>query len=255
MHPHRLALALALTAGCADDAATTPAPSAADLAFTSLPATTRVELVPTSPAVAARCATELAATWCSPTAALTAARQCRARLTAAERAACDPTRGCVAPYVPARATACVEGVTYSSPAMCSAPLADNCAFYRSCLEASHPCGEAGYALGFGELLCYLFIDHREEFTPDGQRWLREVRTCLQRSLAEISARPVMSCDALAGEAYASHTTCYTARDNSFCALPPPDVLRLASLLGPYLRDPRAMAQTRAVLASCSSTTP
>lgn len=251
----RLLLTLTLVASCGDASDAPPAPSPEDLAFTSLAATSRVELVPTASAVASRCAAELAATYCSPTAALTAARACRARLTAAERGTCDALRGCVVPYVPTRPGACVEGRTYSASATCEAPVADNCAFYRACLDGAHPCGADGYALGFGEPLCYLFIDHRDEFTPDGQRWLREVRTCLQRSLAAISARPVTSCSALADEAYASHTSCYTAADNSFCALPPSDVLRLASLLGPYLRDPRAMAQTRAVSMICASRSP
>lgn len=144
------------------------------------------------------------------------------------------------------------GPTYASPAACVTPVADNCAFYRACLEAAHPCGAQGYALGFGEPLCYLFIARRDEFTPAGQRWLRGVRTCLQRELAALSARSDLTCDALADAAYASHTTCYTAADNSFCALPPVDVVRLASIVGPYLRDPRANAQTREVAAICAN---
>ncbi|MEZ4392792.1 MAG: hypothetical protein R3A48_17015 [Polyangiales bacterium] len=108
----------------------------------------------------------------------------------------------------------------------------------------------GYALGFGEPLCYLFIDRREEFSPEGQRWLRGVRTCLQRALTALAARPSLSCDALADEAYASHTACYTARDNSYCALPPADVGRLARMLLPYFSDPRVQAQARAVNEAC-----
>lgn len=251
----RIALALTLAASCGDSAEAPPATAPEDLAFTAIAADARVELVPTAPAVAARCAAELGATYCTPATALAAARACRARLTAAERGTCDATRGCVVPYVPSRTGACVAGPSYATPTACAEPVPDNCAFYRACLDAAHPCGDDGYALGFGEALCYLFIDHRDEFTPEGQRWLRAVRTCLQRSLAALSARPVTSCGALADEAYASHTSCYTAPDNSFCALPPADVLRLASLLGPYLRDPRAMAQTRAVSMICASMTP
>ena len=123
------------------------------------------------------------------------------------------------------------------------------------LDAAHPCGDAGYALGFGERLCYVFIERRDEFTPEGQRWLRDVRTCLQASLATLAAAPSMSCDALADAAYASHTRCYTVPDNSFCALPPADVLRLATLLGPYFRDPRVAAQTRAVAEICAARNP
>lgn len=255
---HRSFLALcAILAGCGDPTGSPPptTPGPEDPAFATLDAGSPVELIPTTSAVTARCAAELASTFCTPSAALAAARACRARLTPAERDACDATRGCVAPYVPTRPGACVAGAAYPSREVCATPLADNCAFYRACLEAAHPCGAAGYALGFGEPLCYLFIDHRDDFTPAGQRWLRDVRTCLQRSLAALAARPTASCDALADDAYASHTSCYTAPESSFCALPPADVLRLANLLGPYLRDPRAAAQTRAVASICAARAP
>ena len=253
MKPGRaLALALSL-AGCAAPDAAPVSPE--DLAFTALPAGATVELVPTTAAATTRCATELGATYCSPAAALAAARACRARLTADERAACDATRGCVVPYVPTRPGACVPGAAYAAPAACAAPVADNCAFYRACLDAAHPCGDAGYALGFGERLCYVFIERREEFTPEGQRWLRDVRTCLQASLATLAAAPTMTCDTLADAAYASHTRCYTVADNSFCTLPSADVLRLATLLGPYFRDPRVAAQTRAVAEICAARNP
>ena len=101
----------------------------------------------------------------------------------------------------------------------------------------------------------VFVDHRDDFTPAGQRWLRDVRTCLQRELAALAAQPAMTCDTLADAAYASHTRCYTAPDNSFCTLPPVDVIRLVGLLGPYLSDPRAAAQTRAVSEHCAHPTP
>ena len=39
------------------------------------------------------------------------------------------------------------------------------------------------------------------------------------------------------------------------ALPPADVLRLATLLGPYFRDPRVAAQTRAVAEICAARNP
>lgn len=243
-----------LVAACGAEPTPLP-PIPEDPAFAVLPANTAVALVPTTPAVTLRCASELGTTWCSPAAALAAVRACRARLTADERMACDSERGCVAPYTPTRAGPCVQGPTYPTLAACATPVEDDCAFYRACLEASHPCGATGYALGFGEPLCFLFIDRRASFSPAGQRWLRGVRTCLQRSLAALVSRPVASCDALADEAYASHTQCYTAADNSFCALPPGDVLRLATLLGPYLRDPRAAEQTRAVARICAGEQP
>jgi hypothetical protein len=227
-------------------------PNPEDLAFTMLPSNTSVELIPTHASVFSRCAAFLGSTYCTPTAALTAARACRAQLSAAERAACDPMRGCLVPYVATRTGACVAGSTYTSAARCEVPVADNCAFYRQCLDASHACGNNGYALGFGERICYLFIERREEFSPEGQRWLRDVRTCLQHSLVSLLNSSSSTCDGLADEAYASHTRCYTAPENSFCMLPPSDVLQLVQLLGPYLRDPRVSAQTEAVATICAA---
>jgi hypothetical protein len=216
---------------------------------------TAVELIPTSSGVISGCAAELGATFCSPTDALAAEQACSARLTPAEQAGCDPASGCLVPYAPTRPGPCVPGPTYTSLTECATPVLDSCAFYRSCLEEAHPCGAGGYALGFGEPLCYLFIDHRDAFTPAGQRWLSGVRTCLQRALAPLVSSPVASCDALADEAYASHTSCYTAPDNSFCALAPPDVTALAGLLFPYLDDPKVIAQVHAVNAICADAGP
>jgi hypothetical protein len=211
-----------------------------------------VELIPTSPGAIASCVAELGATYCTSADALAAGEACVARLTSDEQAGCDPARGCFVPYTPIRPGPCVSGPTYPSLAACATPVLDNCAFYRSCLEEAHPCGADGYALAFGEQLCYRFIDRRDAFTPAGQKWLEGVRTCLQRALAPLVSSPSSSCDALADEAYASHTACYTDPDNSFCALPAADVITLAGILFPYLGDPKVKAQVQAVNAACAA---
>lgn len=210
-----------------------------------------VELIPTSPGAIASCAAELGTTYCTSTDALAAGEACVARLTPEEQTGCDPERGCFVPYTPTRPGACVSGPTYPSLAACATPVLDNCAFYRSCLEEAHPCGAGGYALAFGEQLCYRFIDRRDAFTPAGQQWLEGVRTCLQRALAPLVSSPSSSCDALADEAYASHTACYTAPESSFCTLPAADVIALTGILLPYLDDPKVKAQIQAVNAACS----
>ncbi|MFO0608094.1 MAG: hypothetical protein U0324_33325 [Polyangiales bacterium] len=251
--PVRASLSLLLAVACSEPAA--PAPDPADAPFAALSAGVAIELVPTAPAVRARCAAELAATYCAPADALAAARACRARLTTEERDACDPALGCAAPYTPTRPGPCVAGPAYAAPGRCMAPVEDGCAFYRACLEGPHACGATGYALGFGEPLCYLFVQRRGEFSAAGQRWLRGVRTCLQRTLVELAARPSLTCDALADAAYASHAGCYTAAGNSYCDLPPEDMGRLAVLLRPYFSDPRVTAQIRAVTDVCARASP
>jgi hypothetical protein len=214
-----------------------------------------IELIPTSPEILAACAPELATTYCAPADALAAMESCNARLSPTEQAACDAESACVVPYSPTRPGPCAAGPTYPSLAQCTAPVEDGCAFYRSCLDAAQPCGAEGYALGFGEPLCYLFIEHRAEFTPAGQRWLQGVRTCLQRALAPLVSSPAASCDALADEAFASHTSCYTDPDDSFCALASEDVIRLTGLLFPYLDDPRVAKQVHEVNAICAGKSP
>ena len=229
--------------------------SAADGAAEHAQAPRAIELVPTSDAVLAACADELDRTYCADADALAAANACAAKLTSTERASCDPERGCVVAYEATRQGACTPGPTYPSVAQCAAPVEDDCAFYAACLEAAHPCGGSGYALGFGEPLCYRFIDRRDRFTPAGQAWLRGVRTCLQRALAPLVSEPVASCDALADAAFASHTRCYTEPDGSFCSLASADVLALTGLLFPYLGDPRVKAQIAAVSAVCADAGP
>ena len=66
-----------------------------------------------------------------------------------------------------------------------------------------------------------------------------------------AASPVASCDALADEAFASHTTCYTEPDNSFCDLGSADVSALTNLLLPYLSNPRVPPQIEAVSTICA----
>ena len=244
--PH-LAAAM-LLAGAVACAATAPAVpvGAADAA---------VILVPTSSAPLGPCAAELAATYCSAADAQAARAACVARLSVADVATCDPALGCLTLYSPTHAGPCVAGPTYSSASACASPVDDTCSFYRGCLEVAAPCGAEGYALAFGEPLCYVFLQHRDDFSPAGQHWLQSVRACLQRQLAVQLAQPATSCDALSAQAYASHTTCYTAPDDSFCALATGDVAALVAIVAPYLGNPQVAAQVGTVAGICSGNGP
>ncbi len=206
-----------------------------------------VELIATDPAVLAACRAELSTTYCSADAAAAALKTCAAQVPA------DPSA--VATYTPARAGPCAPGPTYADAAQCATPVADNCAFYRACLEPAHPCGATGYALAFGEPLCYLFIAHRADFSAAGQRWLQGVRTCLQDKLALQLATSATDCDTWSAAAYASHVPCYTAPGNSFCDLAPADVAALETLVLPYLDNPQVAQAIGAVAAICASIKP
>jgi hypothetical protein len=155
----------------------------------------------------------------------------------APTATLDAPLGTSAPLAPHTAAACQH------------PARDDCSFYRSCLESSRPCGDDGYALAYGERLCYAFIEQRGSFSIEGQRWLGGVRSCLQEALVPMLHEPG-SCRALLDDAYATHPDCYTAADNSICSLPAGDVLELASILGEDLFSARALAQMRDVAHTC-----
>ena len=122
-------------------------------------------------------------------------------------------------------------------------------------ESAHPCGASGYALGFGERMCYAFVARRAEFSAAGQAWLRGVRTCLQRALVPLLPASTLACSALGDAAYASHAGCYTAADNSICDLPFTDVLTLAAVLSRDLLDPRAIRQMGEVAKTCLTVAP
>lgn len=205
-------------------------------------------LVSTSPKVSERCARELSATYCTSADVTAAAESCKRRLSPDITLTCSRA-GCVLPYAAYR-DRCVAGPTYASPAACATPVADDCAFYRTCLEGAHPCGPSGYALGFGERMCHVFIARRGEFSLAGQAWLRGVRTCLQRALVPLLPSPSPGCGPLGDIAYASHAGCYTAPGNTICALPFSDVLALANVLSLDLLDPRAIRQMREVAKTC-----
>ncbi len=249
----RTALTLALAAwlilslGCTDAPASDAGVPTEDLGPELAGA---VALIPATPAVAQVCAAEVTSTACSTHDAAALMAQCRDRL-AARGISCSTVADCLATYRPSRPVACRAGATYPERASCAEAVEDDCAFYRACLDAAHPCGADGYALAFGERLCNTFIARREEFSPAGQAWLRGVRTCLQRALVPLVGASAQSCDALGDAAYASHAGCYTAPGNSVCALSSADLAALTRVLAPWLRDPRALRQIGEVLRSCS----
>lgn len=102
-------------------------------------------------------------------------------------------------------------VSAQLPAGCI-PSQTNCTFYASCVESAIPCGPSGYAIGYGQKFCNLFTQNFNDFSSKGQRWLDNVRFCLQTALipevtlAEAGQPP--TCPALQNFAFASHVNCY-----------------------------------------------
>lgn len=187
-----------------------------------------IVLVATDEVVRARCAPELATTYCSESSARAAATRCDARLSADERASCGGA-ACTSFFSPTRDGACRESITYDTPRSCRTPVYDDCSFYRSCLDPARSCGEDGYALRFGERFCNTFMEEKHQFTPAGQTWLRSVRRCLQAELVHSLDDPP-SCEALADTAFKTHARCYTDRADSICSLDGHDVKALLQLI-------------------------
>lgn len=203
------------------------------------------------PALAAfeKACRELARTYCSREDVNRASRACTAKLSGSVTRACERP-GCTVPFVASRATDCTSGATYPSAASCASPVVNDCSFYRTCLEPAHRCGEDGYGLGFGERLCYTFLAHDDEFSPLARAWLSGVRQCLQRELVPLLSTP-LSCGDVATKGYASHMRCYTAPEQSICALPLADVAHLTTLLGTDLITVEALGQVRDVALHCA----
>jgi hypothetical protein len=127
---------------------------------------------------------------------------------------------------------------YPSIERCAAPVNGTCAFYAGCLERALPCGESGYALGFGEKFCTGF--RSTQLSEAGETWKRSTMMCLQRAMVgrvrsakafADSAASATTCNAVFDEAFASHPACYTDSRHSICNLPASDLVRISSTIG------------------------
>ena len=89
---------------------------------------------------------------------------------------------------------------YPTPAACKTPRARSCHFYSACLEAGQACGEAGYALGYGERYCYAFKN--AQFSAKGEVWRDGVMQCLQKALVTRLAEKPATCGEIEDFAFA-----------------------------------------------------
>lgn len=213
------ALAIAMT-GCASEVDET----------TSLesPLTgTRARVVPLDDTSRAACRTEAEQIYCSEGEARAAAAKC-ARQGAAGKVVVSASSG------PCKTT----GPAYPTVEACTRPNTLDCSFYSACLERSTPCGDSGYALGFGEKYCTAF--RSAKLTPTGQKWVERTMLCLQQALVpevvaagSLSSPPASAarCEEVFDKAFASHPACYTAKESSVCFLPPSDVVAVLDTIG------------------------
>jgi len=103
------------------------------------------------------------------------------------------------------------------PRLCYSPDGTDCGWYKNCLEKRYNCQgtTAGYAILFAEKYCKLQSQSKTLFTASGQKWIDEVRKCLQVSLAPL-LRPwnEYTCQAIQEFAFKSHSPCYLDPGNS-----------------------------------------
>lgn len=98
---------------------------------------------------------------------------------------------------------------------------ESCSFYR-CMEKERPCGPHGYWMGFGDRYCRAFLNHQDSFSEESQRWLTDVRECLQVRVHEVAND--VQCRDIYSTAMNSHVSCYV--DTGFCNLAFRDRLKI-----------------------------
>jgi len=134
------------------------------------------------------------------------------------------------------------------------PVYKSCDYY-ACVEAAIPCGPEGYALGYGQYYCEKFAKHVAEFSPQGQKWMYDVMTCLQMKLVPVVKKTMkLTCKELKDYAYDTHPECYTSKANSICNLPPKDWSVLISILEfKTLIEIKTIVQMFDVASTCGET--
>jgi hypothetical protein len=158
---------------------------------------------------------------------------------------CSSLAGCASEVEDSHAVVAPLAASERSQA-CVDPPPRDCSFYSACLEASHPCGEDGYALGYGERYCKRFLAN-DDLSPAGKEWRDATMRCLQVRLTRYLSAPRASCDEIIDGAFDDHPACYTQPGSSICALSPWDWLSIVSTidLGDLVssRGRRQIAQT------------
>lgn len=113
------------------------------------------------------------------------------------------------------------------------------------------CGPDGYLIGFGAKYADRAFDVSfDRMGPAGQDFYLRVAPCLQERLAA-DLRADTPCADVWDVGFATHAGCYV--DSGFCALPPADLLTLASLFDPDVGQlPEFQAQMTEVAARCDA---
>ena len=116
----------------------------------------------------------------------------------------------------------VSGNPHSLPPSCLTASATSCSFYNNCLEKTKPCGQDGFALGYGAPFCQKMSSTNggitAKFDSAGAQWLDGVVTCQQRTIIQSglleSEGPTHTCNAIKTESLRLSQQCFIS--NGFC---------------------------------------
>ncbi|WP_142696251.1 hypothetical protein [Bdellovibrio sp. NC01] len=92
-----------------------------------------------------------------------------------------------------------------------------------------------------------FLKDQALFTPDSQRWLTDVRECLQVRVGEVVNN--LACDKIEKEALDSHVSCYV--DTGFCQLKNAEKWKIYWYLKGSLRHPRTWYEAALLTSACT----
>ncbi|MCM2282762.1 MAG: hypothetical protein NDI61_13055 [Bdellovibrionaceae bacterium] len=92
----------------------------------------------------------------------------------------------------------------------------SCAYY-GCLSDELACRPQAYLRRFGRSYCSLFEARADEYTEQGQKFMTEVRLCLQ---LELDAEIGLTCQNVERRSANHHVTCYL--ESGYCELPRKD---------------------------------
>lgn len=226
MNAHRLVVVAAFTLASGATAACSTDAESLGQSEEALSAT-RARVVPADDASRAACRAAASQVYCSEAEAKAALLQC------------SPGGAHAVVSIETKSAACgATGPAYPTLESCKTPLELDCSYYGACLERAIPCGDTGYALGFGEKYCTAF--RAAPFSDAGKKWVTGVMRCLQEALVPdvlgagaFATSPASNerCQEVFQTAFDSHPSCYTAQENSICFLPPADLATVLSTIG------------------------
>ena len=116
-----------------------------------------------------------------------------------------------------------------------------------CLEGSQHCGIKGYYLGYAYKYCERFSKKTKKFSPKGQKWLRSVKSCLQKNAVETSKK-INSCKKIKKNAFKGHVPCYI--EGGFCKLPFKDKFKIMKTVYDSILKPRTLLPGFKILRKC-----